>query len=316
MKIVFAGTPDFAKQHLEMVLDSRHEIVGVLTQPDRRSGRGKKLQSSAVKDLALRKGLLVMQPEVLKNEETVETLTDLNPDIILVVAYGLLVPTDILNIPKLGCINVHASLLPRWRGASPMEYAILNGDKEIGVSYMKMSEGLDEGPVYEMHATDLKENDDLKSAEEKLINLSRDNLNIFLDNLEEGNAKHFVQDHQKASLAPKIVKDLLQIDWAQETAETIVKKINALGSKYGTYTYLGDKRIKILKAKVNLSKLDKGPGYIEPSKESLVVQCGKNSSISIDVIQMQGKSKVSGQEFVSGYEDLIRDHKFFNVAVR
>ena len=316
MKIVFAGTPDFAKQHLEMVLDSKHEIVGVLTQPDRRSGRGKKLQSSAVKELALRKGLLVMQPEVLKNDETVETLTDLNPDIILVVAYGLLVPTDILNIPKLGCINVHASLLPRWRGASPMEYAILNGDKEIGVSYMKMSEGLDEGPVYEMHATDLKENDDLKSAEEKLINLSRDNLNIFLDNLEEGKAKHFAQDHQKASLAPKIVKDLLQIDWAQETAETIVKKINALGSKYGTYTYLGDKRIKILKAKVNLSKLDKGPGYIEPSKENLVVQCDKNSSISIDVIQMQGKNRVSGQEFVSGYEDLIREHKFFNVAVR
>ena len=162
MKIVFAGTPDFAKQHLEMVLDSKHEIIGVLTQPDRRSGRGKKLQSSAVKDLALRKGLLVMQPEVLKNDETVKRLTDLNPDIILVVAYGLLVPTDILNIPKLGCINVHASLLPRWRGASPMEYAILNGDKEIGVSYMKMSEGLDEGPVYEMHATDLTENDDLK----------------------------------------------------------------------------------------------------------------------------------------------------------
>ena len=197
-----------------------------------------------------------------------------------------------------------------------MEYAILNGDKEIGVSYMKMSEGLDEGPVYEMHATDLTENDDLKSAEEKLINLSRDNLNIFLDNLEEGNAKHFVQDHQKASLAPKIVKDLLQIDWAQETAETIVKKINALGSKYGTYTYLADKRIKILKAKVNLSKLDRGPGYIEPSKENLVVQCGNNSSISIDVIQMQGKNRVSGQEFVSGYEDLIREHKFFNVAVR
>ena len=119
MKIVFAGTPDFAKQHLEMVLDSKHEIVGVLTQPDRKSGRGKKIQSSAVKDLALRKGLPVMQPEVLKNDETVETLTDLNPDIILVVAYGLLVPTNILNIPKLGCINVHASLLPRWRGASP-----------------------------------------------------------------------------------------------------------------------------------------------------------------------------------------------------
>ena len=316
MKIVFAGTPDFAKQHLEMVLDSKHEIVGVLTQPDRRSGRGKKLQSSAVKDLALRKGLLVMQPEVLKNDETVETLTDLNPDIILVVAYGLLVPTDILNIPKLGCINVHASLLPRWRGASPMEYAILNGDKEIGVSYMKMSEGLDEGPVYQMHATDLKENDDLNSAEEKLINLSRENLNIFLDNLEEGNAKHFVQDHLKASLAPKIVKDLLQIDWTQETAENIVRKINALGSKYGTYTYLGDKRIKILKAKVNLSKLDKGPGYIESSKENMVVHCSKNSSISIDVIQMQGKNRVSGQEFISGYEDLIREHKFFNVAVR
>jgi len=316
MKIVFAGTPDFAKQHLEIVLDSKHEIVGVLTQPDRRSGRGKKLKSSAVKDLALRKGLPVMQPEGLKNDQIIKTLADLNPDIILVVAYGLLVPTDILNIPKLGCINVHASLLPSWRGASPMEYAILNGDKEIGLSYMQMSEGLDEGPVYEMHSIDLTEHDDLNCVEEKLIKLSKENLNIFLNTLEEGNAKHIAQDHQKATLAPKIAKDLLHINWYQETAETVVRKINALGSKYGTYTYLGDKRIKILKAKVNLSKLDKEPGYIESSKENMVVHCSKNSSISIDVIQMQGKNRVSGQEFVSGHEGLIREHKFFNVAVR
>ena len=134
MKIVFAGTPDFAKQHLEMVLDSKHNIVGVLTQPDRRSGRGKKIQSSAVKELALKKGLPVMQPEVLKNDKTVETLTDLNPDIILVVAYGLLVPTDILNIPKLGCINVHASLLPRWRGALQWNMLFSMGIKKLGLA--------------------------------------------------------------------------------------------------------------------------------------------------------------------------------------
>ena len=316
MKIIFAGTPDFAKDHLEILFSSRHEVIGVLTQPDRRSGRGKKLQTSPVKELSIHKDIPLLQPETLKNADTVSRLAELKPDVILVVAYGLIVPPSILEIPKLGCINIHASLLPRWRGASPMEYAILNGDKKIGISYMKMSEGLDEGPVYEMHSEELNEHDDLNAVEKKLIRLSQDNLNEFLNKVETGKVTCTDQDNQEATFAPKIEKNILQLNWADDSAEVIVRKINALGYKYGTYTHLGDKRVKILKANICNTELANKPGHIIMSKNKMVVSCGGNSSVEVDTIQMQGKNKVSGLDFISGYSDLITAHKNFSFVVQ
>ena len=221
MKIIFAGTPNFAAKHLEIVLQSRHEVLGVLTQPDRKSGRGKKINLSPVKKAALDNDIPVYQPESLRKEEIFDNLKIINPDLILVVAYGLLVPKDILDLPKYGCINIHASLLPRWRGASPMEYAIMSGDKKIGISYMEMSEGLDEGPVYEMHKSTLMENDTLSEVEEKLIQLSDTNLVSFLDNIESGTIRHEAQDGNKATFSPKIDKKLLQIDWHGESSTKI-----------------------------------------------------------------------------------------------
>ena len=314
MKIIFAGTPDFAKDHLEIVLGSRHEIICVLTQPDRRSGRGKKLQFSPVKKIALEKEITLLQPETLKDTKAVTRLAELEPDLILVVAYGLIVPPNILEIPKLGCINVHASLLPKWRGASPMEYAILNGDKKVGISYMKMSQGLDEGPVYEMHANDLNDDDDLSEVEKKLIQLSKNNLNAFLDKVETGNVTCIDQENTEATFAPKIEKNLLQLNWADESAEVIVRKINALGNKYGTYTYLGDKRVKIFKAQIYNKEAGKNPGHIEMLKNRMIVSCGEQTAVAVDTIQMQGKNKVSGIDFISGYSDLIGVHKNFRVA--
>ena len=172
MKIIFAGTPDFAAKHLEIVLHSRHEVLSVLTQPDRESGRGKKINLSPVKQTALDNDIDVYQPESLKTKGVFDKLKNTDPDLILVVAYGLLLPKDILELPKFGCVNIHASLLPRWRGASPMEHAIMSGDKNIGISYMEMSQGLDEGPVYEMHECPLEQNDTLSRVEEKFIQLS------------------------------------------------------------------------------------------------------------------------------------------------
>ena len=174
MKIVFAGTPEFASKHLEMILKSEHEIVGVMTQPDRKSGRGKKIHFSPVKQLAELERLNLLQPNNLKNDEFIESFTALEPDLFLVVAYGLIIPKQILEIPNLDSINVHASILPRWRGASPMEYAILNGDNKTGISYMRMNEGLDEGPIYETHECEISLSDGLEEIENKLDDKNND----------------------------------------------------------------------------------------------------------------------------------------------
>ena len=316
MKVIFAGTPDFAAKHLEIILKSKHEILSVLTQPDRESGRGKKINLSPVKQTALDNDISVYQPESLKTEKVLSNLKNMAPDLILVVAYGLLLPKSILELPKYGCVNIHASLLPRWRGASPMEHAIMLGDKNIGISYMEMSEGLDEGPVYEMHKCSLEVYDTLQAVEEKFIRLSEKNLVSFLDNLESGTIKHKAQDENKVTFSSKIDKKLLQIDWQGDSSIEIIRKINALGSKYGTYSFLGGRRIKIHKAISNVSEINHDPGYISVKDDKLVVFCKDDSSILIEQIQMEGKNKISGKDFIAGYLDLIKENKNFELSVQ
>ena len=316
MKIIFAGTPDFAAKHLEIVLHSKHEVLSVLTQPDRESGRGKKINLSPVKQTALDNDIDVYQPESLKTKEVFDKLKNTDPDLILVVAYGLLLPKDILELPKFGCVNIHASLLPRWRGASPMEHAIMSGDKNIGISYMEMSQGLDEGPVYEMHECPLEQNDTLSRVEEKFIQLSEKKLVSFLDNLESGTIKHQAQDETKATFSPKIDKRLLQIDWQGNSSTEIIRKINALSSKYGTHTFLGGKRIKIHKAQNFESHVNLDPGYISIKDDQLVVFCKDASAILIEQVQMEGKNKVSGKDFIAGYIGLIRENENFELTIQ
>ena len=316
MKIIFAGTPDFAAKHLEIVLQSKHKVLSVLTQPDRKSGRGKKINFSPVKKTALDNDISVHQPESLKAEKVFSSLKNIAPDLILVVAYGLLVPKNILELPKHGCVNIHASLLPRWRGASPMEHAIMSGDRNIGISYMEMSEGLDEGPVYEMHECQLEQNDTLSIVEEKFIRLSEKKLVSFLDNIESGTIKHQSQDETKATFSPKIDKKLLQIDWQGDSSIEIIRKINALGSKYGTHSFLGGKRIKIHKAQSFESDINLDPGYISIKDGQLVVFCKDASAILIEQVQMEGKNKVSGKDFIAGYINLIRENENFELTIR
>ncbi len=316
MKIIFAGTPDFAAKHLEIVLHSKHEVLSVLTQPDRESGRGKKINLSPVKQTALDNNIDVYQPESLKTKEVFDKLKNIDPDLILVVAYGLLLPKDILELPKFGCVNIHASLLPRWRGASPMEHAIMSGDKNIGVSYMEMSQGLDEGPVYEMHECSLEQNDTLSTVEERFIQLSEKKLVSFLDNLESGTIKHQAQDETKATFSPKIDKRLLQIDWQGNSSIEIIRKINALSSKYGTHTFLGGKRIKIHRAQNFESDVNLDPGYISIKDDQLVVFCKDASAILIEQVQMEGKNIVSGKDFIAGYIGLIRENENFELTIQ
>ena len=314
MNIIFAGTPDFASRHLEIVMGSKHYISCVLTQPDRQSGRGMEVNLSSVKTFANKEKIEIFQPKSLKNDDVIDKINYLKPDLMLVVAYGLLIPKPILDIPSLGCINIHASILPRWRGASPMEYSILNGDKKIGLSYMQMSEGLDEGPVYEIHECNLDPEDNLPVVEEKLIKLSEINLNNFLDKIENNEINHKSQNDEMATFAPKINKDFLQIDWKGESSLEIIRKINALSSKYGTFTYLNDKRVKIHKAKNYQQESSLTPGAISSSDEGMIVSCKDGTALIVDTIQMQGKNMVTGKEFIRGYASLIEAHKNFNSA--
>ena len=197
-----------------------------------------------------------------------------------------------------------------------MEYAIMSGDKNIGISYMEMSEGLDEGPVYEMHKCSLEVYDTLQAVEEKFIRLSEKNLVSFLDNLESGTIKHKAQDENKVTFSSKIDKKLLQIDWQGDSSIEIIRKINALGSKYGTYSFLGGRRIKIHKAISNVSEINHDPGYISVKDDKLVVFCKDDSSILIEQIQMEGKNKISGKDFIAGYLDLIKENKNFELSVQ
>ena len=223
MKIVFAGTPEFASKHLELLIESDNTILKVLTQPDRKSGRGKKMNFSEVKEVALREGIEVLQPESVKTDEFANTLRELSPDLLLVVAYGIIVPKQILEIPKYGCINIHASLLPRWRGASPMEHAILSGDKKSGITFMKMTEGLDEGPIFETHECNLNADDQLTDLENKLFNLSKKNLIPFLKTVGE-KTNSLIKRIEMQLLPQKLVKSFYKLDGIKKLQTKLSEK--------------------------------------------------------------------------------------------
>ncbi|MEH6467663.1 MAG: methionyl-tRNA formyltransferase, partial [Porticoccus sp.] len=240
MHIVFAGTPEFAAHHLQALLDDdHHKIVAVYTQPDRPAGRGKKLTASPVKVLAQAHGLTVNQPVSLKEAEQQKILRDLNADIMVVVAYGLLLPKAILDTPHLGCINVHASLLPRWRGAAPIQRAIEAGDKETGVTIMQMDIGLDTGDMLLKAHCPITETDTGGSLHDKLASIGPPALLKTLLELEEGSAVAEKQDDELSNYAPKISKDEALVDWSQ-SAKIIARKVRAFNPFPVTYTTLGN----------------------------------------------------------------------------
>ena len=312
MNIIFAGTPKFAADHLKLLIDSQHKIKCILTQPDRGSGRGKKVKPSPVKEIGLDNGIEVLQPTSLKEEGIIRSLESMKPDLMLVVAYGLLIPKEVLGIAEKGCVNVHASILPRWRGAAPMEYSIYSGDNESGISYMQMNEGLDEGPILEIHKCKIEEEDNLGTLESKFVELSKKSLLNFLKKFEKGELKETPQENSKATFAPKINSVFQQIDW-QCRSEEISQKIRSLNPKYGAFTFLGNRRVKIYKSSPieNISNLS--PGKIDISQDGkLLVGCNQDTSIKIDEVQMEGKSVVNSEEFVRGYLSLIKQEGKFS----
>ena len=316
MKIVFAGTTPFSAFHLDLLIKSKNEVAAVLTQPDRKSGRGKNLKPSPVKTFSEKEGLQVIQPKGLKNNtEVIEGLKAINPDLILVVAYGLILPPEIINLPKFGCINVHASLLPRWRGAAPIERSILEGDSKGGITYMKMDEGLDTGPIMKLLPYTFDEDEDSGTLEKKYQNLSKVELISFLGDLAEGGVKEINQDSELATYAEKIEKQETEILWEQESAECIERKIRALFPKYGAFTFFGDKRIKILNStKAKISHL-LSPGEISAEGGALYVGCQNNQSLRLQSLQVEGKNPVRAEDFTKGNAEKIFQIKKFSSSL-
>ncbi|MGI9342577.1 MAG: methionyl-tRNA formyltransferase [Gammaproteobacteria bacterium] len=305
-RIIFAGSPDFAVPTLALLAASRHEVVAVLTQPDRPAGRGRKLRPSEVKGFAVDHGIDVLQPERLSGEEIQRALTDLQPDLAVVAAYGLLLPPAVLSIPRAGCVNVHASLLPRWRGASPVQAALLAGDAETGVSIMQMEAGLDTGPVFATRTTAIRADDTADTLEQRLAEIGAALLGEIVDDILTGAASATAQDGDAATYAGRISKQDAKIDWRASAGE-IDRKIRAYNSWPVAETLLDGERMRCWSAAPVDSPVDDRPTSGDPpgavvavSAAGIDVQTGAGT-LRLTEIQMPGRRRVAAAQFAHGY---------------
>ncbi|MDD9891446.1 MAG: methionyl-tRNA formyltransferase [Gammaproteobacteria bacterium] len=310
LRIVFAGTPAFAAAHLSAILQSQHEIVAVYTQPDRPSGRGKKPTPSPVKQLALDNHLEIHQPFSLRSKDEHKHLAELHADVMVIVAYGLILPQEILEIPRYGCINVHASLLPRWRGAAPIERALLAGDKVSGVTIMQMDEGLDTGDMLLKSEVTIDEQDSRDDLELKLTMAGTVSLIKALDNLTELLKTPEKQDSSLSCYAEKLHKSESLIDW-QLPAELIHRQVRVGIGRSPAYTFLEGQRIRILQAEVVESSSEVNPGKISSSDtDSFIVQC-QNSSLRVSRVQLSGKAAATVRDILNSKPDFFAVGKQF-----
>ena len=299
MKIVFMGTPDIAVGCLQKIIDEKHEILGVVTQPDKPVGRGKKLGMPPVKELALKYDIPVYQPVKARDEEFVKVLKDLNPDLIVVVAFGQILPKSILDIPKFGCVNVHVSLLPKYRGAAPINWVIINGEEKTGVTTMYMDEGLDTGDM--ILTSEFALDDEITAGE--LHDIMKEEgakvLKETIDLIEKGEAPRIKQNHDEFTYAPMMSKSLGQIDYSKSAKDihNLVRGVNPWPSAYTTYD---NQTMKVWKTKVLRETSDKEPGtIISVDKEGIKVST-KDNVILIKEIQMPGKKRVLVEEYIKG----------------
>lgn len=299
MKILFMGTPDIASGCLEKLIKEKYDVIGVVTQPDKQVGRGKKIVFSPVKQVAIENNLPVYQPERAKEESFVNEIKDLNPDVIVVVAYGQLLSKEFLNIPKYGCVNVHVSLLPKYRGAAPINWVIINGEEKTGVSTMFMDEGLDSGDI--ILQSEFKLDDEITAGElHDWMTLEGSKvLCETLDLIKDGKAPRTPQNHDEFSYAPIMDKNLGHVDFSKTAREihNLVRGVNPWPSAYTTYM---DKKMKVWKTKVLDEKSTKEPGTIlKVDKEGIKVST-KDKVILITEIQMPNKKRMEVKEFIKG----------------
>ena len=308
MKILFMGTPDFAQASLSALYDAKYDIVGVVTNPDKPKGRGMKLVASSVKEFAMQKGLKIYQPTKIKNnEEIIEEIKKLNPDVICVVAYGKILPKEIISIPRLGCINVHASLLPQYRGAAPIQWAVLNGDKKTGVTTMYMDEGMDTGDMILKQEVDIGEEETTGELWERLASIGANLLVETLKQIEKGIAPRQKQG-EDFSLAPMLNKEMAKINWSAKTAQEIKNLVRGLNPIMGAYTFLNGKKIKFWKVDVatedeivveNLSFIRNGTVLVSDVRDGIFIKT-KEGILKVLEIQGENARRMTIQEYLRG----------------
>jgi methionyl-tRNA formyltransferase len=298
MRIIFAGTPDFAAETLKALLSTNHEICAVYTQPDRPSGRGRKLTASPVKQLALEHNIPVEQPLNFKEDEAKQILANYHADLMIVVAYGLLLPQSVLDTPALGCINVHASLLPRWRGAAPIQRAILAGDTETGVCIMQMESGLDTGPVLARASCPINIDDTAQTLHDRLAILGADTLLAVLPNIVELQSKAQAQNNELTCYAAKLLKPEAEIDW-QQSADQLVRQIQAFNPWPVAQTNWQNQVFRIWSASLISEKSSVTPGgIITVNKDSIDVATG-DGILRLNQIQLPGKRAMPVADFLN-----------------
>ncbi len=298
LRIVFAGTPDFAARHLAALLSSEHEVIAVYTQPDRPAGRGKKLTASPVKTIALEHDIPVYQPENFKSDEAKQELADLNADIMVVVAYGLLLPQVVLDTPKLGCINVHGSILPRWRGAAPIQRSIWAGDAETGVTIMQMDIGLDTGDMLKIATLPIEASDTSASMYEKLAGLGPDALIDCLADIATGQAEPVKQDDELANYAKKLSKEEARINWNDDAAH-IERCVRAFNPWPMSHFEAAENSIKVWQSRVAEQASDKPAGTIVQADKTGIYVATGNGTLVLEQLQVPGKKAMSVQDILN-----------------
>ncbi len=298
LRIVFAGTPDFAARHLAALLSSEHEVIAVYTQPDRPAGRGKKLTASPVKHLALEHNIPVYQPENFKSDEAKQALASLNADIMVVVAYGLLLPKAVLDTPKLGCINVHGSILPRWRGAAPIQRSIWAGDAETGVTIMQMDVGLDTGDMLKIATLPIDASDTSSSMYDKLAELGPQALVDCLSDIAQGTAVAVKQDDALANYAQKLSKEEAKINWTL-SAQAIERCVRAFNPWPMSHFSVAENQIKVWQSRVETGNSTHAPGtIIQADKTGIYVATGEGILV-LESLQIPGKKALPVQDILN-----------------
>ncbi|AYN28625.1 methionyl-tRNA formyltransferase [Buttiauxella sp. 3AFRM03] len=305
LRIIFAGTPDFAARHLDALLSSQHQVVGVFTQPDRPAGRGKKLMPSPVKVLATEKNIPVFQPASLRPAENQELVSSLNADVMVVVAYGLILPKAVLDMPRLGCINVHGSLLPRWRGAAPIQRSLWAGDAETGVTIMQMDVGLDTGDMLVKFSCPIEATDTSATLYDKLANLGPQGLLETLNQLATGLATPEVQSEELVTYAEKLSKEEARIDWSLSAAQ-LERCIRAFNPWPMSWLEIDGQPVKIWQASVINQLTDAAPGtIIETNKQGIQVATGEGI-LNLESLQPAGKKAMTAQDLLNSRSEWFK----------
>lgn len=301
MRIVFMGTPDFAAASLKKLIDKKYDIAAVFTQPDKPRDRGMKLSYSPVKELALENNIPVYQPTKLRDGTATELIKNLKPDILVVVAYGRILPDDMLEVPKYGAINVHASLLPKYRGAAPIQWAVLNGDKITGVTTMYLASEMDTGDIIYTSETDIGEFETSGELFDRLMIMGAELLDRTLRDIEAGTAPRTPQDHSKASYVKMLDKSLSPIEWAK-TPREVIKQIYGLQPWPVATAELDGKVFKIYSAEYTQNKTDKAPGsVVSAGKKGIEIACLDGETVLITELQAAGKKRMKASDYLLGH---------------